>query len=64
MKRPHKTKRPRLAAMMRRWRKEQKLSQSQAALKLGVPLCTLQNWEQQRSAPRGFALAALIHAIR
>ena len=36
-----------------------KLSQSKMAIRLGVPVRTLQEWEQGRHEPRGFALTAL-----
>ena len=44
---------------LRAWRRARRLSQSQAAPVLGVPLDTLQNWEQGRSRPRGLAVELL-----
>lgn len=44
---------------LKAWRKSIKMSQSQAAIKLGVPVKTLQNWELGRNEPRGLALTAL-----
>ena len=35
------------------------LSQSQASKAWGIPLKTLQHWEQNQATPRGFALRAL-----
>lgn len=35
------------------------LSQSQAAAAWGIPLKTLQKWEQDGSTPRGLALTAI-----
>ena len=35
------------------------LSQSQMAEKLGVPVRTLQRWEQNQSTPRGLALTSI-----
>ena len=40
------------------------LSQSEAALKLQISKRTLQEWEQDRAAPRGFARTAIEKAIR
>jgi len=40
------------------------LSQSEAALKLQISKRTLQEWEQGRAAPRGFARTAIEKAIR
>ena len=48
-----------LPVMLTAWRTRQRHSQSQAALALGVSVKTLQNWEQGRRTPRGFALTAL-----
>jgi len=50
---------------LRVWRERNNLSQSEAALKLQISKRTLQEWEQGRAAPRGFARTALektIHA--
>src|SRR5438477_7826611 len=43
------------ARRLRVWRERKNLSQSEAALKLQISKRTLQEWEQDRSAPRGFA---------
>ena len=40
------------------------LSQSEAALKLQISKRTLQEWEQDRAAPRGLARSAIEKAIR
>ena len=45
------------------WRRAQKLSQSQAALKLGVTIDTLQNWEQGRHIPRPFVLRVVLGIV-
>ena len=42
-----------------RWRERNNLSQSEAALKLQISKRTLQEWEQDRATPRGFARAAI-----
>jgi len=39
------------------------LSQRAAAEKLAVSMRTLQDWEQERRHPRGFALNALLNLI-
>jgi len=49
---------------MRAWREGKNLSQSEAALKLQISKRTLQEWEQDRSAPRGFARTAIEKMIR
>src|SRR5213596_2568019 len=46
------------------WREGKNLSQSEAALKLQISKRTLQEWEQDRSAPRGFARTAIEKMIR
>ena len=45
-------------------RERNNLSQSEAALKLQISKRTLQEWEQDRAAPRGFARTAIEKAIR
>jgi DNA-binding transcriptional regulator YiaG len=67
--RPHHTRHQRLASQslarrLRAWRKGKNLSQSEAALKLQISKRTLQEWEQDRSAPRGFARRAIEKMIR
>jgi DNA-binding transcriptional regulator YiaG len=53
-----------IAAKLKKWRDTHDLSQRAAAEKIGVPLPTLQGWEQGRRTPRGFALTSLIQIIR
>jgi len=48
---------------LRAWRERNNLSQSEAALKLQISKRTLQEWEQGRAAPRGFARTAIEKAI-
>src|SRR5207237_219613 len=48
---------------LRAWRERNNLSQSEAALKLQVSKRTLQEWEQGRAAPRGFARTVIEKAI-
>jgi DNA-binding transcriptional regulator YiaG len=47
------------AKELKEWRTRKKLSQSEAAEKLGIPVDTLQNWEIARTMPQGYASAAL-----
>lgn len=49
---------------LRAWRRRQKLSQSQAARELRIPVSSLQNWEQARTIPAGFAFRALMDRIK
>ena len=49
---------------LRAWREPNNLSQSEAALKLQISKRTLQEWEQDRAAPRGLARTAIEKAIR
>jgi putative transcriptional regulator len=49
---------------LRAWRERNNLSQSEAALKLQISKQTLQEWEQGRASPRGFARTAIEKAIR
>ena len=67
--RSHHTRHQRLAARslplrLRAWREREDLSQSEAASKLQISKRTLQEWEQARVAPRGFARTAVEKAIR
>jgi len=48
---------------LRAWRERNNLSQSEAALKLQISKRTLQEWEQGRASPRGFARTAIEKAI-
>jgi DNA-binding transcriptional regulator YiaG len=45
------------------WRRKNDLSQGEAALKLRLSMRTLQEWEQGRAQPRGFALSAINERI-
>ena len=67
--RPHHTRHQRLAPQslarrLRAWREGKNLSQSEAALKLQISKRTLQESEQDRSVPRGFARTAIEQMIR
>jgi len=65
----HHTRHRKLAAdefprRLRAWRERNNVSQSEAALKLRISKRTLQEWEQGRAEPRGFARTAIEKAIR
>ncbi len=47
------------SSLLRRWRKSSDLSQTAAATKLGVPLKTLQSWEQGDREPKPLTAEAL-----
>jgi putative transcriptional regulator len=53
-----------LPEQLRAWRKRNKLSQVTGAMKLKVSPRTLQNWEQGRREPQGFALQQLREKIQ
>ena len=58
------TKQPRdsFAAMLREVRAKRKMTQVEAAKKLGIPTATLSNWEQGRNCPDKFKqIAVLAH---
>ena len=66
---PHQVRHQKFAAgafprKLRAWRERNNLSQSEAALKLQISKRTLQEWEQDRAAPRGFARTAIQKTIR
>ncbi len=42
---------PQIAAAMRAWRTDKKLSREQAAFRIGVSMATFIRWETGRSAP-------------
>jgi len=51
-------------ARLRAWRKNENLSQSEAALRLKISKRTLQEWEQGRAVPHGLARSAVENVIR
>jgi putative transcriptional regulator len=51
-------------AELRELRERLRVSQSGLALRLGISLRTLQEWEQGRRAPRGPAVALIEQALR
>lgn len=52
-----------LARMLREWRDRNEYSQRGASDALGISKRTLENWEQERAMPQGFALQALLEII-
>ena len=51
------------AALVRRWRERENLSQSEAALRLQISKRTLQEWEQGRATPQGLARRAVENSV-
>ena len=51
------------ARALQAWREKKAFSQRDAAEFLGISKRTLENWEQERSTPRGYAVVALIRLI-
>lgn len=56
---PHK-----FARMLQDWRLRKDFSQRDAADALGISKRTLENWEQARATPRGYAIQMLLKLIR
>ena len=52
-----------LAKLLREWRERNEYSQRGASVALGISKRTLENWEQERAMPQGFALQALLQII-
>ena len=51
------------ARALQEWRERKAFSQRDAAEFLGISKRTLENWEQERATPRGYAVVALIRLI-
>jgi DNA-binding transcriptional regulator YiaG len=51
------------ARALQAWREKKAFSQRDAAEFLGISKRTLENWEQERATPRGYAVVALIRLI-
>ncbi len=51
------------ARALQAWRERRRFSQRDAAEFLGISKRTLENWEQERATPRGFAVVALMRLI-
>ncbi len=52
-----------LARALQEWRERKAFSQRDAAEFLGISKRTLENWEQKRATPRGYAVVALLQLI-
>lgn len=52
------------AALVLHWRIKRRLSQPDAALRLGVPYRTFQDWEYGRRSPRGLARQLITEKLR
>ena len=51
------------ARMLQEWRERRGYSQRDAANALGISKRTLENWEQARATPRGYAIQMLLKLI-
>ena len=51
------------ARALKAWRGVQGFSQRDAAEFLGISKRTLENWEQERATPRGYAVVALMKLL-
>ena len=51
------------ARMLQEWRERKGYSQRDAAEALEISIKSLQNWEQKRATPRGYALKMLVKMI-
>jgi DNA-binding transcriptional regulator YiaG len=51
------------ARMLQDWRERKRFSQRDAANALSISKRTLENWEQARATPRGYAIEALLKLI-
>ena len=51
------------ARALQEWRERKGFSQRDAAEFLGISKRTLENWEQERSTPRGYAVVALLKLL-
>ena len=49
--------------MLRDWRERKGFSQRDASHALGISKRTLENWEQARATPRGYAIHMLLKLI-
>jgi DNA-binding transcriptional regulator YiaG len=52
------------ARMLQEWRERKLFSQRDAADHLGISKRTLENWEQERATPRGYAIQMLLKLIQ
>ena len=52
------------ARLLQEWRERKRYSQRDAANHLGISKRTLENWEQQKATPRGYAIQMLLKLIQ
>jgi len=52
------------ARMLQEWRARKDFSQRDAANAIGISKRTLENWEQARATPRGYAIQMLLKLIQ
>jgi DNA-binding transcriptional regulator YiaG len=52
------------ARLLQEWRDRNRFSQRDAADHLGISRRTLENWEQERATPRGYAIQMLLLLIQ
>ena len=52
-----------LAKLLREWRERNEYSQRGASDALGISKRTLENWEQEKATPRGYAIQMLLKLI-
>ena len=53
-----------LAKLLREWRERYEYSQRGASDALGISKRTLENWEQERATPRGYAIQMLLKLMQ
>ena len=51
------------ARALQAWREKKAFSQRDASEFLGISKRTLENWEQERATPRGYAVVALMKLL-
>lgn len=52
------------ARLLQDWRERKGYSQRDAANALGISKRTMENWEQERATPRGYAIQMLLKLIQ
>ncbi len=52
------------ARALQEWRERKSFSQRDSAEFLGISKRTLENWEQERATPRGYAVVALMRLFK
>lgn len=50
--------------LVRAWRQARNLNRTEASKRLGVPVRTLEDWEYELHAPRGFARRVIEEKLR